>query len=262
MKRLYVVLLLAAAAFAWHAPARAVPVACIVCGSTNLGPSVISYAVISGQSFLNEVAFHNIGFFGAVPGGSLDAIPNNTAPTDFVYLYQLANFGPPVNDYTVAGSAITAANLTGGGRLESTLFVDPGIGIVSPGPAGATAGLSGGPTIDFINGLNGANWGPCLGSGAAGINCSDATANLFAGAVQGINFGETPLAPLLDPAWTSSVMWFSSALGPGAGIASMTDLTGVSFSGFAPVPVPETGTLVLFAVAGLAAMIASRRRPK
>jgi hypothetical protein len=55
--------------------ARALPVACIVCGSTPIAaPGIegtVSYAVISGADFAGEVAAHVIGFFGAVPSGTL-----------------------------------------------------------------------------------------------------------------------------------------------------------------------------------------------
>ena len=263
MKRLFLAIFVTAALLAWTSAARAIAVNCIICGNTNLGPATISYAVISGIDFNSELAVHSIGFSGVVPPGTLDAIPNVTAPTDFVYLYQLVNFGPPLFDYTVASAGIVAPLLTGGGRLESTLFVDPPLGTVSPGPAGAIPALSpGSPAVDFINGLGAGGFGPCQSSGPPGINCSDATANLLPGLVQGTNFAETPFAPLLDPMWTSSLMWFSIAAGPGTGLATATDPTGVSFSGFVPAPaaIPLPAAVWLFGSALVGFIGLSRRR--
>ena len=164
----------------------AAPVPCIVCGNTPLvAPGVdgtVSYAVISGANFNAEVAAHAIGFFGAVPQGTLGPIVPPLA-TDFVYLYQPVNDGQDpsqIVSWTISGGNIPAA-ITAGTRLESTLFVDPNPvfgpngGLVSAGPAGATTGLTGVTgTVNFENGLGDPLpgpvpvWGPCLGSGASG----------------------------------------------------------------------------------------------
>ena len=110
MKKLFAALFLVTALLLGTSVARASVVSCIVCGNTNLGTATINYAVISGTDFLSEVTTHNIGFSGAVPGGTLDAIPNATLPTDFVYLYQLVNLqGSLISDYTIAGAGISVA---------------------------------------------------------------------------------------------------------------------------------------------------------
>lgn len=267
VKRRLASLVLLSALFAWEDRAEAVPVACIACGSTAIaGPNVdgtISFAVISGANFLSEIAFHGIGFAGAVPGGSLDAVPNVTAPTDFVYLYQTVNDGQNatnISSYQVA-LGIPPALLTGGGRLESTLFVDTVVGgPVSPGPIGVTTSLSAGPTVDFLNGLGAGGFGACLGSGATAA-CSDATANLLPGAIQATNFAEAPSNPLLDPMWTSSIMWYSTPVGPRSGLAS---IFGGGTVGTGAVPIAalfEPDTINLFG-AGLLALglMAWRRR--
>lgn len=236
--------------------AHAIPVNCISCGSVALSTptinGIVNFAVLRGFDFINEVNFHNIGFFGQVPGGSLDAIPDRVItvprPNDFVYMYQLVNNGPNlINDYRIFGGKIAPQNLTGGGRLESTLFFHPGLGLVSPGPFGGTTALTNGmPQIDFVNGLAdpvGQTWGPCLGSGGT-ANCSDATANLLTLTAQAINFGETPSQPLLDPNWTTSVMWFSTPKAPGTGLATIIAPDGSFVTGsITSTAVPEVATL-------------------
>ncbi len=262
---------LLSALFLWDSRAQAVPISCITCGNTTIaGPSVdgtLSFAVISGTDFLSEVAFHGIGFFGAVPGGSLDAIANNTAATDFVYLYQLVNDGQdptPITSYQVS-LGIPSGLITGGGRLESTLFLDPVLGFVSAGLSGGTTALTAGPTVDFLNGLGdpvGPAFGPCQGSGPAGFNCSDATANLLPGAIEAINFAEAPAAPLLDPLWSSSIMWYSSSVGPTTGVATIFG-GGTSATGAVPTTaaVPEPAAISLFSTGLLLfGLIAWRRR--
>lgn len=98
MKRLFIALFVAAALLLGTPAVRAGIVNCIVCGNTNLGSATISYAVIPGIDFNTDIVAHGIGFLGAVPGGTLEAIPYNTAPTDFVYLYQLLGcHGQPVS---------------------------------------------------------------------------------------------------------------------------------------------------------------------
>ncbi|MBT5456424.1 MAG: PEP-CTERM sorting domain-containing protein [Rhodospirillaceae bacterium] len=266
MKKLLISLALLSALFVWDNRAHAVPINCIICGNTPLiAPGVdgtISFAVISGTDFNNELAAHGIGFFGAVPGGTLDAVPDVTAATDFVYLYQLVNDGQdptPVSSYEVS-LGIPQALLTGGGRLESTLFVDPVLGTVSAGPAGGTTALSPGPTVDFLNGLGLGGFGPCQSSGPPGFNCSDATANLFAGKIQATNFAEAPAAPDLDPFWTSSIMWYSTPVGPGTGIASVFGVTGASASGAVPTAVPEPGPFTLLGIGFVGLGLMRRRR--
>lgn len=267
MKKLFAMLAVFSAIFAWGDRVEAVPITCIVCGNTPLSAAgidgTISFAVISGQDFNNEVALHGIGFAGAVPGGSLDAVPNVTSPNDFVYLFQTVNTGPdpaPIQSYQVS-LGIPPALLTGGGRLESTLFVDPALGgPVTAGPLGVTTGLSAGPTVDFLNGLGVGGFGPCQSSGGT-ADCSDATANLLPGAIQAINFAEAPQAPLLDPLWTSSIMWFSTRIGPSNGTATIFDRAGNSASGFVPTAkIPEPAAIHLFLVGLLGIGVAARRR--
>ena len=255
---------------AFHEPAEAIPVACITCGSTALvGPGIegtVSYAVLSGVDFNNEVLGHSSGFFGLVPSGTLGPAVN-PLPTDFVYLYELVNDGPSadfISSWTLSGGLVGPAAITSGTRLESTLFVDPSIpGLVSAGPAGATTGLGAGGTVDFENGLGDPQpvpvipWGACLGSGPAGVQCSDGQADLFAASVVVSNWQETPTAIDLDPQWSGTVVWFASPFGPGTGNASITD--GIaSASGSIPVPVPEPSTALLVAL-GLGAMARARR---
>ena len=268
MKKLLTSLALLSALFVWDNRAQAVPINCIVCGSTSISgvnvDGAISFAVISGTNFNSELAAHSIGFFGAVPGGTLDAVANNTAPTDFVYLYQLVNDGQnptSISSYEVSlGSP--PAFITGGGRLESTLFVDPVFGVVSAGPSGGTTLLSAGPTVDFLNGLAPGNFGPCQSSGPAGFNCSDATANLLPGAIEATNFAEAPSAPLLDPLWSSSIMWYSTSVGPVSGIASIFEPGGTVGTGVVPTAVvPEPAAFALFGI-GLLGLAGMRRRRK
>lgn len=266
MKKLLISFALLSALFVWDNRAQAVPINCIVCGSTSIsGANVdgtISFAVISGTDFNNELGVHSIGFSGAVPGGTLDAIANNTTPTDFVYLYQLVNDGQnptSISSYEVS-LGIPPALITGGGRLESTLFVDPVFGVVSAGPSGGTTLLSAGPTVDFLNGLAG-NFGPCQSSGGT-FNCSDATANLLPGAIEATNFAEAPSNPLLDPFWSSSIMWYSSSAGPGSGIASIFEPSGTVGTGAVPTAaVPEPAAFALFGI-GLIGLAGMRRRRK
>lgn len=282
MKKLWVLATLLAAIMVPTHKAEAFGTPCITCGSTALtGAGVdgtVSFAVISGANFNAEVLAHQIGFFGAVPQGTLGPIPGFFPPfvpdTNFVYLYQLVNDGNSndlLSSWSIGGGAIGPANITAGTRLESTLFVDPGVGLVSAGPAGATTGLSGG-TVDFQNGLGDPlpgpvpNWGPCLGSGPSGVQCSDGQADLLAGSVVVSNWQETPSGILgglggttngLDPGWSGSVIWFASALSPGSGLTSITDGTATA-SGAIPVPtapsaVPEPSILALLSL-GLAGL--------
>jgi len=275
MKRLSVALALLAGLFVASPRAEAGPVACIVCGSAPLTApgteSVVSFAVISGATFAAEVGAHGIGFLGLVPSGTLGpaVLP---APTDFVYLYQLVNDGPTTADlistWTISGGLVGSASgaITAGTRLESTLFVDPNVGpptLITAGPVVATTatGLSGGPMVDFENGIGdplpgpvAPPWGPCLGSGTPGVNCSDAEADLLLTSVSVHSWGETPSTPMLDPFWSGSIIWFASPFGPGTGTTMTTNVAGVTASATVPVPVPEPATIALLglALAGLA----------
>jgi hypothetical protein len=241
------------------------------------GPAVdgtVSYAVISGTDFNAELATHNIGFFGSVPSGTLGPIAA-PANSDFVYLYQLVNDGPNTNaisSWTI-GVGSASGLITNGGRLESTLFVDPGVGLVSAGVAGATTGLTGGPTVDFQNGLGGAfptdpvpTWGPCLGSGPAGVQCSDGQADLLPSSIQVTNWQETPSGTsggiaLLDAGWSSSIIWFSSPFGPISGFTSIQD-GGTAMTGIVPVPgIPVPAAVWLFG-SGLLGLVGVARRKK
>lgn len=194
------------------ASAQAIPIVPIITGSTVIptgggGSATISYAVVSGADFLIQ----GFPLAGAVPGGTLDALGGaGVSPTDFVYMYQTVNTGfIPITSYDVfIGGA--GATFTGGGRLESTLFVDPATGLVSAGPLGAITGLAPGlPVLD---------WSvfaptPCLGSGGT-RNCSDGTTDLNPTTVSMYGFDETPSAVDIDPFWSSSIMWFSTPLAP------------------------------------------------
>jgi len=259
MKKLHVRWLLAAAvlAFGLADRAQAVPVPCIVCGSTPIvtgGGAVgtLSFAVISGVDFLPQ----GFPFLGAVPPGTLDALGAGVLATDFVYMYQLVNTGPAlISSYEITlGGA--AATLTAGGRLESTIFIDPVGGLVSAGPTGMTLGLSGLSPIDWSTFAP----GPCLGS-APDRQCSDGSTDLLANSVEMFGFGEAPSAPLLDPTWTSSVMWFASALAPTFQPATVFDTVGFSGVGsVASIPEPSTGLLLGLGLAGIASV--RRRRPQ
>jgi hypothetical protein len=204
--------------------AQAFPVVPIVAGSTVISPggplttAFVSYAVVSGTDFLAQ----GFPFAGGVPGGTLDALGSaGVSPTDYVYMYQTVNAGVvPISAYDVFLGGATAT-LTGGGRLESTLFVDVGIGLVSAGPLGSTLGLSGGPLIDWSTFIP----TPCLGSGG-GNQCSDGTTDLLPGSVIMYGFTETPSGIDIDSMWSSSIMWFSTPLAP-----SMTTATAF-FAGF------------------------------
>lgn len=260
MKKRHVRMLLAAAvlAFGLADRAQAIPVPCIVCGSTPIATGggavgTLSFAVISGVDFLPQ----GFPFAGLVPPGTLDLLGSGVLATDFVYMYQLVNTGPAalISSYEVTlGGA--AGTLTAGGRLESTIFVDPVGGLVSAGPTGMTLGLSGLSPIDWSI----FSPGPCLGS-APDRQCSDGSTNLLANSVEMIGFGETPSAPLLDPTWTSSIMWFASALAPTFQPATVFDAGGFSGVGsVASIPEPSTGLLLGLGLAGIAS--ARRRRPQ
>jgi hypothetical protein len=250
---------------AWAGAAQAIPVPCIVCGSTviiGVGPNsgTVSYAVISGADFLIQT----FPFFGAVPSGTLDALGSAVLPTDFVYMYQNVNTGLSLifsHEVSIDGAA---ASLTAGGRIESTLFVDPfavatvtlsPIPSTPPGIPGLPVGL---PVVDFVTFLNP---GPCLGSGALpGNQCSDGTTNLLPTSVEMISFDETPAAPLLDPGWTSSIMWFASPLAPVFLPATEFFADGTSASGpVATVPEPSTAALLGLGLLGLASVRQRRR---
>ena len=277
--RLLAVLVVLAGTMAWPHLASAIPVPCIICGSTPLiAPGVdgtVSYAVMTGANFNAEVAAHAIGFFGGVPQGTLGPIIP-PLPTDFVYLYQPVNDGPdpsPISSWTISGGGIPTA-ITAGTRLESTLFVDPDPvfgplgGLVSAGPAGATTGLTGVTgTVNFENGLGDPLpgpvplWGPCLGSVVAGVNCSDAQADLMPSSVQMTNWLEAPSGLDLDPSWSGSVIWFASPLGPTTGTTTFTNIGGLSVSGGVPVPLPEpaSGTALGLGMMALCGCIRRRR---
>ena len=271
MRKLFLVLTIFLAGLVLRGHAIAVPINVIQSGSVTLtGPAVdgtVSYAVISGTDFNNEVAAHNIGFFGAVPSGTLGPIAS-PANTDFVYLYQLVNDGAntnPIASWTIGVGSLSGL-ITNGGRLESTLFVDPGVGVVSVGPSGATNGLSGGPTVDFINGLGDPlpgpipTWGPCLGSNGI-VDCSDAQADLLPTSIQVTNWQETPSQSLLDPGWTSSVIWYSSPFGPTTGFTSIQD-GGSAITGRVPVPAVPLPAAFWFFGSGLLWLVGMARRKK
>lgn len=259
MKKLHVRWLLAAAvlAFGLADRAQALPVPCVVCGSTPIvtgggATGTLSFAVISGVDFLVQ----GFPFLGAVPPGTLDLLGSGVLPTDFVYMYQLVNTGPAlISSYEITlGGA--AATLTAGGRLESTIFIDPVGGLVSAGPTGTTLGLSGLSPIDWSTFLP----GPCLGS-APDRQCSDGSTNLLANSVEMIGFGETPSAPLLDPTWTSSIMWFASPLAPTFQPATVFDtVAGSGVGSVASIPEPSTGLLLGLGLAGIVSV--RRRRPQ
>ena len=142
---------------------------------------------------------------------------------------------------------------------------------MSAGPAGGTTGLSAGsPTVDFQNGLGAplptdpvAPWGACLGSQLAGVQCSDGQADLLPASVLVSNWQETPSGAQftpppavptneLDPSWSGSVVWFSSARAPVLGTTSIVNAAGVFASASILVPgvgVPEPQTLALLALA-------------
>lgn len=228
--------------------ARAFPVPAVVSGSTMIpgpagGMSTISYAVVSGADFMAQ----GFPLLGAVPGGTLDALgAGAVAPTDFVYMYQTVNTGAvPISSFAIDITG-AAGSLTGGGRLESTVFVELPIGPVSVGPLGAIAGLTGGPMIDWAIFPFG---GPCLGS-APTVACSDGSTDLFLASVAMSGFGETPSGVFIDPGWTSSIMWFSTPLAPVPRLATeVFDLGGVDMPmsgmvvGPAVVPVPAAAWL-------------------
>jgi hypothetical protein len=273
MKKLLIALSLFIAGLALQGQAVATAINVIQSGSTTItGPAVdgtVSYAVISGTDFNAELVTHGIGFLGAVPSGTLGpTVP--PANSDFVYLYQLVNDGNnlnPITSWTI-GMGSLSGNITNGGRLESTLFVDPGVGVVSAGAIGATTGLSGGPTVDFINGLAG-NWGACLGSDGV-ADCSDGQADLLPTSTQVFNWQETPSgilhAPpgttnLLDAGWSSSIIWFSSPYGPTSGFTSIQD-GGTAMTGIVPVAaVPVPAAVWLFG-SGLLGLVGIARRKK
>lgn len=186
MKKLFFTIFLATTLLLGTFVARASFVNCILCGNTSLDTATLSYAVITGVDFLSEITAHSIGFLESVPGGTLDAIPNNA----------------------IAGAGISASLLTGDGRHESTLFVDPWLEIVSPGTAGGTTGLSAGSQVDFLDGLDFGNLGPCLGSAVPGIDCSDATARITA-PTDAVLAGGFALSPIPVPA---AVWLFGTAL--------------------------------------------------
>jgi hypothetical protein len=266
---------------AWQPRAEATAIACIQCGSTALvGAAVdgtVSYAVVSGANFNAELVTHGIGFFGAVPQGTLGPAVN-PAPTDFVYMYQLVNdLQDPsgIAFWSISGGGIGAGAISAGTRLESTLFVDPALGLVSGGPAGATTGLSAGPTVDLQNGLGAPlptdpifPWGACLGSGLAGVWCSDGQADLLAASVQVSNWQETPsgiqgtpggVLNWIDPSWSGSIIWIASPFAPVTGMTSITNGAGFTAGGNLPVPgVPEPGLPALLALGGL--VLLRRRR--
>ena len=272
MKKSSIALTILTAGLIFQEQAVATPINVIQSGSTTItGPAVdgtVSYAVISGTDFNNELAVHNIGFLGSVPSGTLGPI-TPPANSDFVYLYQLVNDGTnpnPITSWTI-GMGSSSGVITHGGRLESTLFVDPGIGVVSAGPSGATTGLSGGPTVDFINGLGGfvatnpiLPWGPCLGSNGV-VDCSDGQADLLPTSIQVTNWQEAPSNPLLDAGWSSSIIWFSSPFGPTSGFTSIQD-GGAAMTGIVPVSaVPLPAAVWLFG-AGLIGLFGIARRKK
>lgn len=294
LRTLPIAALLFVSMLVWHPSAEAAPVPCILCGSVPLAaPGVdgtVSFAVITGAVFAGEVGAHGIGFFGAVPSGTLGpaVLP---AATDFVYLYQLVNDAPPgaanvdfISLWTISGGGIGAGAgaITAGTRLESTLFVDPNLGppiLISAGPVPVptAAGLSGPPLVDFQNGLAPGPlpgdpvfppWGPCLGSDppplGPGVNCSDGIADLLAASISVHGWTETPLdVPvdgLMDPFWSGSLVWIASPNPPVIGATAITAGLGVA-AGPVPVPaaVPEPATLILLGL-GLAGLGVARRR--
>lgn len=272
MKKLFIALSLFIAGLALQGQAAATSISVIQSGSVTItGPAVdgtVSYAVISGTDFNNELTAHGIGFFGSVPSGTLGPI-SAPANSDFVYLYQLVNDGSnlnPITSWTI-GMGSSSGLITHGGRLESTLFVDPGVGVVSAGPSGATTGLSGGPTVDFINGLGFPvatdpipNWGPCLGSNGV-VDCSDGQADLLPTSIQVTNWQEAPSGSLLDAGWSSSIIWFSSPFGPTSGFTSIQD-GGTAMTGIVPVAVvPLPAALWLFG-SGLLGLVGMASRKK
>ncbi len=224
--------------------AQAFPVVPFVTGSTVIssgGPdsATISYAVISGTDFSAQF----FPFGGLVPPGTLDALgAGGVSATDFVYMYQTVNTGAvliPFFDVFLGGAVGT---LTGGGRLESTIFVDPGVGKVSLGLAGAISGLPVGlPLIDWSVFIP----GPCLGS--VGDNrCSDGSTDLLAASVAMFGFAETPSLIDIDPGWTSSIMWFSTPLAPSMTTATVGFFGLPSGTGMVAGPVPVPAAVWLF----------------
>ena len=267
------------------ADVKAAAINCLSCGNVPLvTPNIdgtVSFAVISGANFNAELATHGIGFFGFVPQGTLGPIVN-PAPNDFVYMYQLVNDGPDlsgISSWSISGGGISAGAITAGTRLESTLLVDPLLGLVSRGPAGGTTGLSAGPSVELQNGFGPPlptdpvpSWGPCVVSGPAGVQCSDAQADLLPTtlsptSVQISNWQETPSGTQLDAFWSGSIIWMASPFAPVTGTTSISNVAGFTANANIPVPgiatVPEpTSLLGLLTLGTLGTALTLKRKLK
>lgn len=213
-------------------------------GSVTSAPSgsgigVISYAVFHNDTG-NPLTAATLGVsptvFNAITGGLQQGSTANLTSATYLYFYQVVNATPSNSFLNGLLLGTDTSKVQAAGSASGYVFTDAGGAV---GPSGNT-GLDNGATPGFA--LSGAALSAFYGGGSVlATNPS----------VPAINFGFFLPAPNHPPTNTpttyTSIVFIASNSPPHLSTSNILD--GAVTSASLPVPTPEPGTLVLFALA-------------